>query len=83
MLGVTVGDGFDSLAPPRAQLLAYRAAEWGSFGFGVVGTLPSSILVTLPEDHQQPSSVSSSAESELLESTTVRIKIFNLALPKL
>lgn len=38
-LGVIVGDGFNSVAPPRAQLLAYRAAEWGGFGFGVVGTL--------------------------------------------
>ena len=33
-----IGNGFDSLAPQRAQLLAYRAAEWGGFGFGVVGT---------------------------------------------
>lgn len=38
-LGVTVGDGFDSEGPPHAQLLAYRAAEWGGFGFGVVATL--------------------------------------------
>jgi len=37
--GVTVGNGFDSLAPPRAQLLAYRAAEWGGFGFGIAATL--------------------------------------------
>lgn len=45
-LGVTVGDGFDSLAPPRAQLLAYRAAEWGGFGFGVAGSFFSSFSLT-------------------------------------
>jgi hypothetical protein len=43
-LGVTVGEGFDSLAPPRAQLLAYRAAEWGGFGFGVAGPFFSRFL---------------------------------------
>jgi len=29
------GDG----APKEAQLLAYRAAEWGAFAFGIIGTL--------------------------------------------
>jgi predicted MFS family arabinose efflux permease len=38
-LGVTAGDGFDSFAPPRAQLLAYRAAEWGGFGFGIAAAI--------------------------------------------
>jgi len=38
-LGVTVLDDFGSHAPPRAQLLAYRAAEWGGFGFGVVAAI--------------------------------------------
>jgi hypothetical protein len=33
-----VGDDFGFHAPHQAQLLAYQAAEWGGFGFGVVGT---------------------------------------------
>lgn len=36
-MGEIAGEDFDS-APPRAQLLAYRGAEWGGFAFGIVGT---------------------------------------------
>jgi hypothetical protein len=38
-LGVTVLDDFNTHTPLRAQLLAYRAAEWGGFGFGVVAAI--------------------------------------------
>ena len=78
-LGVVVGENFDSLAPPRAQLLAYRAAEWGGFGFGVVGTFfpltPLPLRLLTPIDYQRPFFVYSSAESESLGNTTTTMKI--------
>ena len=36
--GGRAGDDFDSHVSRRTQLLAYRAAEWGGFGFGIAGT---------------------------------------------
>jgi hypothetical protein len=35
-LGFTV-DASGGGAPKEAQLLAYRAAQWGAFAFGIIG----------------------------------------------
>lgn len=32
-------DSSGKTAPLEAQLLAYRAAEWGGFAFGIIGEL--------------------------------------------
>ena len=37
----TLGDN----VPVEAQLLAYRAAGWGAFGFGIVGTLLAAVFL--------------------------------------
>lgn len=37
-LGFEVGKSGDG-APMEAQLLAYHAAEWGAFAFGIIGEI--------------------------------------------